>query len=179
MIQDRTFSELSGFELYGIVQLRSEVFVVEQRCLYADLDGRDTAPQTRHIFLFERPVQPPAQRNIASYLRVLSDGETYTIGRVVTAASQRSHGLAARLIQHVLRHSNSVWTLNAQTQLEAWYQQFGFVRNGDDFDEDGILHLPMHRPPAQGYSPDDPQSLAQESAIGGSAASCPCRAPEQ
>lgn len=150
MIVDRLFHELSVGELHGILRLRAEVFVVEQNCVYLDVDGRDSEPGTRHMWV---PVaalhaggSPTTESQaIGAYLRVLDNGDHRTIGRVVTAAEFRGEGLAEQLVQHVLASTVGAWTLDAQTYLEGWYQRFGFARTGDDFDEDGIMHLPMRR----------------------------------
>ena len=136
MIHDKAFVELTTRELYDILRLRSEVFVVEQECAYLDADGRDTEPGTRHLWI-GTPVD--------AYLRVLDDGETRRIGRVVTRPAARSAGLAARLVDHVLAHTAPPWTLDAQSHLAGWYARFGFEVSGPEFREDGIPHTPMHR----------------------------------
>ena len=136
MIHDKAFAELTTKELYDILRLRSEVFVVEQECAYLDPDGRDDEPGTRHVWV-GTPVD--------AYLRVLDDGAARRIGRVVTRPSARSVGLAAQLMKHVLAHVASPWTLDAQSYLTAWYARFGFVQSGPEFVEDGIPHTPMRR----------------------------------
>lgn len=144
MIYERAFSELSTDELYELLRLRSQVFIVEQACIYADIDGRDTERGTRHLFMKHEPEAGPTD-SIAAYLRVLDNGQSSAIGRVLTARNRRGQGLATHLLRHALKISKGPWTLNAQTHLRGWYEQFGFVRAGADFDEDGILHLPMHQ----------------------------------
>ena len=136
MIHDKPFAELTTAELYDILRLRSEVFVVEQECAYLDPDGRDDQPGTRHVWV-GTPVD--------AYLRVLDDGGAHRIGRVVTRPSARSAGLAAQLMEHVLAHVPPPWTLDAQSYLTAWYARFGFVVSGPEYVEDGIPHTPMRR----------------------------------
>lgn len=147
MIHSRAFSELSTDELYAILQLRTDVFVVEQRCAYPELDGRDREPGTRHWFLILPQDSEPLQ--LVAYLRTLNNGESSAIGRVVTAQEHRGQRLATRLLNAALRAPHrqppGEWTLDGQIQLESWYARFGFVRDGEDFDEDGIAHLPMRR----------------------------------
>jgi ElaA protein len=125
--------------LYAILRLRSEVFVVEQECVYLDLDGRDDEPGTRHLW-FERDGE------IRAYLRVLRDGDTERIGRVVTAKTARGAGLAGRLMTEALTiigHRPSV--LNGQAHLVGFYARYGFEPSGPEFLEDGIPHVPMRR----------------------------------
>jgi ElaA protein len=135
---DRSFAELSAHDLHEIVRLRIDVFVVEQACAYAELDGRDEEPSARHVTLVD-------DGRLLAYLRVLDDGDARRIGRVVTAAGARSRGLAARLVDHVLASTPGPWVLHAQSHLEDWYGARGFVVDGPAFDEDGIPHVPMRR----------------------------------
>jgi ElaA protein len=135
------FAELTPFEVYRLCRLRVDVFVVEQACPYPELDGRDTEPATEHLW-FE------ADGEVAATIRVLDDGATRAIGRVVTAPAYRGRGLAARLIERgVTDHGDLPLTLGAQAHLEGWYERFGFRRSGPGYDEDGIPHVPMRREP--------------------------------
>ena len=130
--------ELAASALYGILRLRAEVFVVEQDCAYLDPDGRDLEPSTRHLWIEDDGV-------VVAALRVLRDEDSATsIGRVVTAASHRSRGLAADLVRTALeRESARPVRINAQSHLAGWYGGFGFEVSGDEFVEDGIPHVPM------------------------------------
>ena len=134
---DRSFGELSTLELHDLMALRVDVFVVEQACVYSELDGRDTEPGTRHIWF--------ATAQIQAYLRVLDDGDARRIGRVATVAAARGDGLAARLVDHAVATTAGPWVLDAQSHLEAWYVARGFVVVGAEFVEDGIAHVPMRR----------------------------------
>ncbi|HWL41683.1 MAG TPA: GNAT family N-acetyltransferase [Ilumatobacter sp.] len=136
MIHDRAFAELTVAELYDILRLRSEVFVVEQECTYLDPDGRDTDAGTRHVW---------TGSPIDAYLRVLDDGDAHRIGRVVTRPGARSSGLAAQLVEHVLATSAGPWVLDAQSYLTGWYERLGFAVAGAEYLEDGIPHTPMRR----------------------------------
>lgn len=135
---DRSFGELTAHELHDILALRVAVFVVEQACPYAEIDGRDIEPGTRHIWF--------ADPEVVAYLRVLDDGAARRIGRVVTAPAARGAGLAALLVDHAVATTSGPWVLDAQAHLESWYLARGFVVDGPDFVEDGIAHVPMRRP---------------------------------
>jgi len=134
-----TFAELTVGTLYAILKLRSEVFVVEQECFYADPDGRDTEPGTRHVWIEEGG-------EIRAYLRILDDGHAQRIGRVVTAPAARGSGLAGRLVTAALEViGDRPGVLDAQAHLTAFYARFGFEPTGPQFVEDGIPHVPMAR----------------------------------
>jgi ElaA protein len=139
-IRSARFNELRPDVLYGILRLRSEVFVVEQSCVYLDTDGRDIEPTTTHWW-----IEDPRGAVIA-YLRLLRTPrhEGSEIGRVVTAAGNRNRGYAQRLVEQALRVAPRPVRINAQTRLVSWYtSRFGFIVNGEEFDEDGIAHTPM------------------------------------
>jgi ElaA protein len=135
------FAELSTIELYGLCRLRVDVFVVEQECPYPELDGRDLEPETVHLW-FEADGEPVAT------VRVLrGDGDGRVIGRVATAAAYRNRGLAGQLLEAAIELcGDAPISLGAQAYLESWYERFGFRRSGPGYVEDGIPHVPMHRP---------------------------------
>lgn len=138
-LRSASFLDLDTRTLYGILKLRADVFVVEQNCVYGDLDGRDLEPGTRHLW-FERDGE------IRAYLRILHEGEIQRIGRVVTAPKARGLGLAGQLMVEALRivgHRPSA--LEAQAYLAGFYARFGFQPTGPEYLEDGIAHIPMHR----------------------------------
>ena len=131
--------ELPATALYGILRLRSEVFVVEQSCVYLDPDGRDLEPSTRHLWIEDEP-----SGAVVAALRVLDDADGATsIGRVVTAKTHRSQGLAGQLVRRALQCARPPVRINAQSHLVDWYAGFGFAVDGDEFLEDGIPHTPM------------------------------------
>jgi ElaA protein len=138
LLREARFAELSPAELYGILRLRVDVFVVEQNCPYPELDGRDAEPTTVHLW------HEAADGSVLSTIRVLENGEDRAIGRVATAVSARGQGLSAELIRRGIELCDGrTVDIGAQAYLEGWYQRFGFVRSGPDYLEDGILHLPM------------------------------------
>jgi ElaA protein len=131
---------LTAAQLYALLRLRAEVFVVEQACVYLDPDGRDLEPATRHLW-----VEDEASGEVVAALRVLVEPDgAASIGRVVTAPSRRSAGIGRRLVERALAPPTSrPVRINAQSQLVDWYAGFGFVVDGDEFVEDGIPHTPM------------------------------------
>ncbi|MCV2488175.1 GNAT family N-acetyltransferase [Geodermatophilus sp. YIM 151500] len=136
------FAELTPFEVYALCRLRVDVFVVEQRCPYPELDGRDVEPGTEHLW-FEIDCA------VAATVRVLDDGGSRAIGRVATAEPFRRRGLAARLVEEGVALCGGLpITLGAQAHLEGWYERLGFRRSGPGYVEDGIPHVPMRREPA-------------------------------
>ncbi|MET9267162.1 GNAT family N-acetyltransferase [Amycolatopsis sp. NPDC004079] len=131
--------DLAAADLYEILRLRSEVFVVEQDCVYADIDGRDLLPETQHLWL-------ASDTEILAYLRVLAEPGGGRIGRVVTAKSARGQGLAAQLMAAALDGAVGEFVLDAQTYAQGLYARFGFVAEGAEYLEDGIPHITMRRP---------------------------------
>ena len=142
------WSDLDPVTAYAVLRLRVDVFVVEQACPYPELDGRDLEPTTEHLWL-----PGPGGEPVGAYLRVLAgpaeqDAGVRRVGRVVTAASARGHGLAGLLVDDVVaRHGDGVLVLDAQAHLERWYTRWGFAPSGPPFVEDGIPHVPMRRSP--------------------------------
>jgi ElaA protein len=138
-VHDAAVAEIDPRTLYRILALRSEVFVVEQDCVYLDLDGRDLEPDARQVWI-ER------DGTVIATLRLLRDRDCARIGRVVTAPSERGGGIAANLMTRALELAGPVdVVLDAQAHLADWYARFGFVRDGAEFVEDGIRHVPMRR----------------------------------
>ncbi|WNV89820.1 GNAT family N-acetyltransferase [Umezawaea sp. Da 62-37] len=135
-------ADLTTAQLYALLKLRSEVFVIEQSCLYADLDGRDLEPGTRHLWLEVDGSPEPL-----AYLRLLEEADgTFRIGRVVTARVARGRGYSRRLVEAALSEVGTVdCVLDAQTYVADFYGSFGFVAESAEFIEDGIPHLRMRR----------------------------------
>jgi ElaA protein len=139
------FTDLDTTTLYGLLKLRTDVFVVEQNCPYPELDGRDTEAGTRHLW-FERDRAPVA------YLRILTDleelGPVARIGRVVTAKQARGLGLAGQLMVAALAATGErPVVLEAQSEVAGFYERYGFVATGAEYLEDGIAHIPMRKEP--------------------------------
>lgn len=149
--QWHTFAELSNADLYTVLAARQQVFIVEQTCIFPDLDGLDAGA---HHLLGWTTID--GQRQLAAYLRVLAPGVKYTeasIGRVLTTPAARGTGAGRALLtegtQGVDRlypgHANRI---GAQLYLEKFYQQYGYVTITAPYDEDGIMHVDMLRPAA-------------------------------
>jgi ElaA protein len=120
------------------MRLRQDVFVIEQECLYRDLDGRDLEPGTVQVWAEDE------EGAVLGTLRVLADaGGTVRIGRVATAVRARERGIAARMVKTALDTTTGPVVLDAQSHLAYWYERFGFVRIGEDFLDDGIPHVHM------------------------------------
>lgn len=142
-IVSKRFDELTTTELYELLRLRCDVFVVEQSCAYPELDGRDREPGTAHHWISD----PARGAGISAYLRTLTEADGATrIGRVVTAPDARGRGLAGLLVAHVGTLVPDPIVLDAQSYLADWYRQFGYEITGPEFVEDGIPHVPMRRP---------------------------------
>jgi ElaA protein len=135
------FDELHTRTAYQLWRLRQDVFVVEQDCVYPDLDGRDLEPGTRHVWVTDRGTP-------VGYLRVLADDGIARIGRVAVARSHRRRGLAEALMRTALELvGDRPSVLDAQSYLQDWYTRFGYVVTGPEFLDDGIPHVPMRRDP--------------------------------
>jgi ElaA protein len=132
------FAGLDRLTAYSLWKLRQDVFVVEQEAAYADLDGRDLDPATRHVVLEDE------SGAVLGCARVLDDGHAWRIGRVALHPTVRGQGWADRLMQAALQVCpDRDVVLDAQTPLAGWYGSFGFEVDGLEFLEDGILHVPM------------------------------------
>jgi ElaA protein len=147
-VEIHSFEQLPVRLAYDAWRLRQEVFVLEQACLYADLDGRDAEPGTRHVLL-------SLEGELVGYARVLDDGAEWRIGRVVLRRDARGRGLSDELVRAALadcagRDAGRPVVLDAQSPLAGWYAQHGFVVDGPEFLEDDIPHTPMRRAPTLG-----------------------------
>jgi ElaA protein len=140
-LHDRPFAELEPETLYLILQLRADVFVVEQECAYLDLDGRDLEPTTRLLWIAD----DNDGRSVIATARILDDVDARRIGRIVTRRDRRNERLATQLVEHFLATTDGPWRLEAQAHLATWYGRFGFAVDGPEYLEDGIWHVPMFR----------------------------------
>ena len=143
----QTFSELSTQTLYDILKLRSDVFVVEQNCIFPDMDDLDTLPKTRHLFALQ-------DNNVVAYARLLAEGVSYSgyssIGRVVVAPLNRKDKIGHTLMAHAIEETLNIWPshpikIGAQSHLERFYQSHGFITVSESYMEDGIEHYHMTR----------------------------------
>lgn len=134
--------EITAAQLYPLLKLRVDVFVVEQNCPYPELDGLDLLPDTGHLWW-----QPPGAPEPLGYLRLLRDPDgTHRIGRVCTPRSARGTGLGAILMSAAMaRIGDEDAVLAAQTYAQDFYARYGFEAVGEPFDEDGIEHITMRR----------------------------------
>ncbi|MEV0645893.1 GNAT family N-acetyltransferase [Phytomonospora sp. NPDC050363] len=141
-IHSAPFSELDTSLLYALLRLRVDVFVVEQKAVYPELDGRDTEPGTLHVWTEDGG-------RVTGYLRVLSDADGVArIGRVCTELSARGTGVGGRLMAAAMEAIGARESvLDAQTYARDFYARFGYEDAGAEYlDEDGIPHIPMRRP---------------------------------
>ena len=139
----RAFTQLSLTELYDLLRLRSEVFVVEQDCAYQDLDGRD--PGAFHVLTTDA-------RGLLAYTRLLPPGALHAdacaIGRVIAVRHARGEGHGRRIMRRSIRECHGRWpgrdiVIHAQSYLLRFYGGLGFVAEGEEFLEDGLPHFSM------------------------------------
>ncbi|MDO9404463.1 MAG: GNAT family N-acetyltransferase [Polaromonas sp.] len=145
----KAFGEMSLHELYAMLQLRSEVFVVEQQCIFQDLDGSDD--QAMHLLGYRDGA-------LLAYARCFGPGVKYdeaSIGRVITHASLRGHGGGHLLMREAIQRTSAHWgaqtiRIGAQARLERFYNGHGFGKTGESYMEDGIPHIHMlWQPPSR------------------------------
>lgn len=135
-----TVNDISVEDLYKCLKLRTDIFVVEQHCAYAELDMRDIESGTVHVWA-------SVDDQVISYLRIMEEpGGSLWVGRVCTAYDYRGNGIARKLVQAALgRVGDRVIDIHAQSHLVLWYESFGFKVTGPQFYEVGIPHTPMRR----------------------------------
>ena len=145
--QIKSFEQLTTNELYDLLKLRVDVFVVEQECYYPDLDDLDREPSTLHIFNYQ-------EDRMASYCRVLAPSVVYegesAIGRVIVSEQFRGQNLGYELMQQATKQTDKLWPENtchisAQQHLAKFYNSLGFEQISDMYLEDGIPHIAMRR----------------------------------
>jgi ElaA protein len=138
----KSFNELTVAELYAILQLRNEVFSVEQNCVYQDADDKDQ--MSFHLTGWDG-------EKLAAYCRILPQGLSYTeasIGRVVTSPAYRKSGygrvlMIKAIVKTLSQFTCSKITISAQFYLTKFYESLGFTAFGDIYMEDNILHIKM------------------------------------
>jgi ElaA protein len=154
------FEELTPREVHDLLQLRAEVFVVEQDCPFQDMDGVD--PDSWHLLGRRGDV-------LIAYCRMIPAGIKFaepSIGRVVTLPALRRTGCGRELMAEALRRADTLWTgrsirIGAQHRLERFYEDFGFATASEPYIEDGIPHIEMLRP-ASGMLETTGRKAAQE-----------------
>ena len=145
------FQDLTVFELYEIMALRQEVFVVEQNCAYLDADGKDLVGW--HLMGFDTaPSESLREGVLVAYTRLLPKGVAYenyaSIGRVVSSSKVRGSGYGKILIQESISRIKLLFPhqsvkIGAQSYLLKFYQSLGFESTGEEYLEDGIPHTSM------------------------------------
>lgn len=141
----KPFKELSPEELYAIIQLRNEVFVVEQNCVFQDADGKD--PYAWHLMGWK-------EGKLIAYTRLIPKGVAYSnssIGRVVSSHIARGSGIGKELMRKSIDVLYILWgtqpiQIGAQLYLKKFYESFGFQQSSDLYMEDGIEHIEMILP---------------------------------
>ena len=139
---DKKFNDLTPHELYALLQLRSEVFVVEQNCVFPDMDDKDQ--QSHHLMAWQGD-------KLAAYARIVPPGISYvefSIGRIVSSPSVRGQGIGRVLVSKGIQlayslHGKGIIRIGAQYYLRGFYESFGFQKAGDIYLEDGIEHIEM------------------------------------
>jgi ElaA protein len=142
----KPFAELTPYELYTILQLRNEVFIVEQNCPYQDLDNKDL--KSWHLMGIE-------DDKLIAYSRLLAPGISYSessIGRIVSSPSARKTGMGKKLVEESIQQINNLFKtdsirIGAQFYLKLFYESFGFIQDGEIYLEDNIPHIIMLRNP--------------------------------
>lgn len=141
-IQVKTFEELTKQDLYSLLQLRSEVFVVEQDCVYQDIDGKDQ--KALHVLGSKKD-------NLVAYTRIFKPGDYFkepSIGRVVVAKKERAYKYGYDIMEVSIKaieeyYKTPLIKISAQLYLKKFYTNLGFVAVGDSYLEDNIPHIAM------------------------------------
>lgn len=142
IFKNKPFQKLTPEELYDILQLRAEIFVVEQTCIYNDLDGLDK--QAIHLFAIK-------EKKVVAYARLLKPGTRFpdfSIGRVVVKMQERQTGLGKQIMEEAKNFIIHEWDagqikISAQKYLQKFYEDLGFKVVTKEYLEDGIPHLGM------------------------------------
>ncbi|AKD03652.1 GNAT family N-acetyltransferase [Pontibacter korlensis] len=139
----KAFEELTPNEMYDMLRLRSEVFVVEQTCVFLDMDNKDQKCQ--HLLLYKG-------EELVAVARLVPPGVSYpdamSIGRIVTSMAVRGTGVGKLLVEYSIEecyrlYGQGLIKIGAQLYAKGFYESFGFVQSGPVYDEDGIDHIEM------------------------------------
>ena len=138
------FAQLAPQHVHDLYRLRAAVFIVEQDCVFQDVDGVD--PRCWHLLGYSGD-------ELVAYSRLLPAGIKFaepSIGRVITSPSVRRTGMGRVLMAEAMKRAAALWPgqpirIGAQAHLERFYNEFGFRKSSEPYDEDGILHIEMHR----------------------------------
>lgn len=137
-----TFNGLSATDIYQVLKLRQDIFIVEQDCIYPDIDGLDY--YSHHLLGY-------AGDHLNAYLRIVPPGKNFTepsIGRIVVEKSQRNAGIGTELVKQGILQTKQLYKnvpirIEAQDHLDGFYGSFGFSKVTDPYDKDGIPHIQM------------------------------------
>ena len=140
----KAFNELSAEEMYTVLCVRQEVFVLEQECLYLDADGKDR--KSFHLMGFDG-------NELLAYARIVEPGVSYkevSIGRILSSKKARGTGAGVELMNQALTRIEEIYgkvpvRISAQSYLEKFYKKFGFEPTGKEYLEDEIPHMEMLR----------------------------------
>lgn len=138
----KSFDQLTNSELYEVLRLRAEVFIVEQECVYQDLDGKDQ--KALHVI-------GKTDQKLVAYARIFKAGDYFEqacIGRILVAPDSRSSGLGKEIVGAAVDAIREVYKedkikLSAQSYLQNFYAELGFEPTGNEYLEDGIPHIAM------------------------------------
>ena len=142
--KQKKWEELNKKNLHEILQIRSEVFIVEQKCVYQDIDNKD--PKAIHLY-------GKIKNKIVAYSRIFNEGDFYkeiSFGRALVLKNQRGKGLGDELVQKSIEIIKGNWPnkkvkISAQAHLNNFYKKHGFTEKGKEYLEDGIPHVSMER----------------------------------
>ena len=143
----KSFDALTPHEMYEMLRLRSDVFVVEQNCVFLDQDNKDQ--KCHHLLLYNN------HNTLIAYARLVPPGVSYanemSIGRIVTSSEVRGTGVGKQLMEIAIAECFDLFgtgpiKIGAQLYAKEFYNAFGFVQSGEVYDEDGIDHIEMTRP---------------------------------
>ena len=143
----QTFPELETDQLFDVLQLRVDIFVVEQQCVYPELDSYDRQKETRHLSGYDE------LGKLLAYARLLPAGLSFSevsIGRFAVKKDSRGHGIGHQLLQTALKEIEQCWPgsaikIAAQDYLQGFYEQYGFTRVSGVYLDEGVPHVEMLR----------------------------------
>ena len=132
---------LSAREVHDLYKLRTDIFVVEQKCPYEELEDRDADPATLHIRALEK-------QQLVGCARVYRDGDSVHLGRIAVRKDHRGTGLGATIVRESLAMIDGQFPglpvrLDAQVVSQGFYENLGFTVSGEEYDWDGVTHVPM------------------------------------
>ena len=136
----KKWEELKKEELYEILRLRAQIFIVEQECPYQDVDNKDMFSQ--HFF-------GQIKNEIVCYTRVFLNEDPSIIGRLVVKKQFRNRGIGREIMRrsiNIISRENTIF-ISAQSYFKEFYESLGFIKKGKEYLEDGIIHIPMYLNP--------------------------------